>query len=1258
MILRKFKYYALGIIASIFILVGYFSRTELHKNLITRVLNQKLEPIGLHLTYENASGFIFSTLYFENISIVNKKNNAILIEEIAFNINYFSTFFDLLTFDLVVIEGLQGEIFNPESNNTKEYTDFFFLEIPVNIKSLFIDGRFNHTFNKKLNEMKFFVSGSFNSDKEKKLDCDILKVKINEDNNLSCDLKNIIIQSDSEKIFFRNIKGEFLTLPVKGQINYDTKKSRLNGELELVEFSFPEDFFQKTPLKDKFSNFRGSLSFESNFKNFTGKIKIENNLDLNAIGEFHILKEEDIWFLKKLKLNGENSELTINGLLENRERINSYINLKNLDLSRWMNDQKETNLSGLLILDASLANYKTLDQIDLTLEILEEKLFNEGEISINGQISYKDSLINTADPVLIFVGDSYLTIDGEGNLKNNHVNLSIELEKADIDLINNFMPGDFISGVATGKMNVNGNINNPIVNSELLCENVKVDDFLLQTLNLSSKIEWDNNLPFGFLDIKAGIGTWRTFSFENGTFEAAFNKKEMIIENCHFKSGGDFFQTSGSVQNFRNYNIDRLQIAYQDNYLVNSKELSFSLSDSTFRFKPFELHINDGTLEGILEKDIITEGHFKMSNFNAKIFTQFINDKRLQVSGLIFGEIYVKSSLGSDNLDFDISLKNGFYMDQEFDEMIISCLFRNGVIHIDDISMTKKGKSGFNITGIYPYDVKKSRMPSISLSSNFSNFPLSIINQYFPKFFDINGDATGTITISGNPKKSNYSYQIEVENMIFDLVELGKVYLEGSYKDNSLFIEKLFSKSINGEIIVSGYIPYNLNIGSSNLGKYFSDDTFDLSIHSKLNNLYLLTPYITDLDSIIGDFDVILELTGKPDEIKRNGKINLINGQLYTIQLGDDINRINGEAIVRDNILSITSLKANIFHQNSKYLNKANTNTKISGEIDISQFFKPDYNLRIEAIEASYRLLFIDITGQANLNLEISGRDTIEISGVIESLDANVFYEFNQEDIGSAIDEENNIVMSYNLNIPLRSSAFFQNSQIDAEILGEISLSQKGHQEVDFGGQIIVEDGNVFSYKDNFDGLQGIVNFDNKGFNPFIDVNANTFIDDERISLRISGGIDDLDIILESGSGFSESDILELLTWGKRFEDQEMTSTGFGNQTVSILGALLENQLEKNLKESSLGMMNYVDDIDIKGAAGLLQGADEDFELTAKRQIGNKTYLNLSYKRSFSLNQDQSQIGVEYKLNRHFSVVGNMDKEGNLNLKYRYRYAY
>ena len=128
----------------------------------------------------------------------------------------------------------------------------------------------------------------------------------------------------------------------------------------------------------------------------------------------------------------------------------------------------------------------------------------------------------------------------------------------------------------------------------------------------------------------------------------------------------------------------------------------------------------------------------------------------------------------------------------------------------------------------------------------------------------------------------------------------------------------------------------------------------------------------------------------------------------------------------------------------------------------------------------------------------------------------------------------------------------------------ELSLNQLGNQEIDFGGQIFVEDGSIFSYKDSFSNLPGIVNFDNKGFNPFIDASASTMIDDERINLAIKGRrLRILTLYWNLRVGFSESDILELLTWGKKDEDQEWTSVGFGNQTVSFLGSLLENQLRK-----------------------------------------------------------------------------------------------
>ena len=127
----------------------------------------------------------------------------------------------------------------------------------------------------------------------------------------------------------------------------------------------------------------------------------------------------------------------------------------------------------------------------------------------------------------------------------------------------------------------------------------------------------------------------------------------------------------------------------------------------------------------------------------------------------------------------------------------------------------------------------------------------------------------------------------------------------------------------------------------------------------------------------------------------------------------------------------------------------------------------------------------MDIDGESKLDLLIAGRDTINITGKIEANDVRVFYEFSNEEIGTAISDEKGIILAYKLVIPIRGESYFQNSQVDAKILGELSLNQLGNQEIDFGGQIFVEDGSIFSYKDSFSNLQGIINFDNKGFNPF-----------------------------------------------------------------------------------------------------------------------------------------------------------------------------
>ena len=104
------------------------------------------------------------------------------------------------------------------------------------------------------------------------------------------------------------------------------------------------------------------------------------------------------------------------------------------------------------------------------------------------------------------------------------------------------------------------------------------------------------------------------------------------------------------------------------------------------------------------------EGHFKMSNFDAMVLTNFIEDKRLKLSGLIFGEVWIRPSDLKYDLDVDISLKDGIYMEESFDEMVISLLYKDGVLHLDDFSMTERSLMAIEINGILPlnnYTLKK-----------------------------------------------------------------------------------------------------------------------------------------------------------------------------------------------------------------------------------------------------------------------------------------------------------------------------------------------------------------------------------------------------------------------------------------------------------------------------------------------------------------------------------------------------------------------
>ena len=1231
-------------------------------------LNRSLSKSKVEVISGELSGNLLRNIIGENFEIIHPIYGNVYIEKILINYDYFGSLFGVNSFDDIYIDSL---VFDSkkyiEDNQNTEFESF-----PIQINKFSINGQLPLWFQNEMIIFKGIAEGQVAWENELKLKIDRLSLENSGEYAFSFQMDNLELFKNDDSLSINNFSGKFGNAPINGELLYFQKESKIKGSLNIDEFAIPKELFSKTPLKGKFEKISGNVDFESISGDLNGNLSISNQLGLEMAGDINIVKDNGNIFLKNLNLYGEDSNLKVNGVWEGNERLSGYFYLDSLDLSRWLIEQNPTLLSGMAILEGSIDNNQALENIELTLEVAEYGVLTNQESSFHGTVLYSDSIVSTVDPVMLIIGESILSIDGELNLKSKELNFISDLENADIKIINNFWMDEFTDGIATGKLIIRGSMDNPDVVADLNCKNIKYKDFSMESINFHSEMESDSNFPSGFVNLKIDKGIWRNEKFDSGTLDISFSKNRMVVENCHFKSGDDYLLLSGSWLSKNKYRIDRIQSAYKDNYLVNAKPIFISYQDTAVSVEPFEIHINDGILDGVLLFGAISEGRLKMANFDARVITQFIDSKYLDLSGIVFGELSFQNLDNDLSYDVDIALKKGNYLGKEYDQMNLSFLLNSSKLIIDDFSFTADTSLGFELSGILPF--KKSNKPNaeVSLNTTFKDLPLEMVHRLIPNFFNLEGDATGLLSIGGNLGKTNFNYEASIDHAVFDKIYLGSLKSKGSYNGSFLSVEYAESNDNLDKIFSSGDVPFDLNLNSDKFGQFFENKNINYTASAKLTSMPFLSTYITELDSISGTINIDLSLSGPSSAIIRNGEITLSNSSVYTMLINNPIISVNGKGVLENNILNIENFKGSSINTRDNNFGKIRDNISVSGSIDFSKFFEPNYDLIVNSINNKYIYLDaipIDITGIIDsMNVKVFGKDTVNITGLIEVDEATLFHEFISEDIGETLISSDGVVMSYSLNVPIKDEGKFQNSQVDAIMTGEISLAKTGNEYWNIGGEVYIEDGSILSFKDNFTGLNGYVIFDNNGINPDMDLMASTTIADEEIRLKIKGDLNNADLVLESSSGFSESDIIELLTFGSRFEDQALSSNGFGVQATSMLGSLLETQLEKNLEEMSALKLLKPDEIDVSGTASFISGQNlsaserndlEDFKISAKKKFGSKTYANLSYKKSFSLtNPDQLQIGVEYKLNRNLSLVGNMDDKGNLHLKYRYRYAY
>ena len=66
---------------------------------------------------------------------------------------------------------------------------------------------------------------------------------------------------NGESYYLKNIKGTFLNFPIKGDVYYEKILNKIKGDVELINFSVPQEMFSRLPLKTKFSTLKENFNF-------------------------------------------------------------------------------------------------------------------------------------------------------------------------------------------------------------------------------------------------------------------------------------------------------------------------------------------------------------------------------------------------------------------------------------------------------------------------------------------------------------------------------------------------------------------------------------------------------------------------------------------------------------------------------------------------------------------------------------------------------------------------------------------------------------------------------------------------------------------------------------------------------------------------------------------------------------------------------------------------------------------------------------
>lgn len=779
--------------------------------------------------------------------------------------------------------------------------------------------------------------------------------------------------------------------------------------------------------------------------------------------------------------------------------------------------------------------------------------------------------------------------------------------------------------------------------------------------------------PVGDIELTASLDSLGSVTLS----QLSLNNKNSSL---NIRGSADIF-TTGSMNVRKNPHFDIV--------IENSQLFLQDFMDSLFGEISLGAHVH-GTPSALYGNVSLSGSDFDLGvqklhgiTFNGILDSQRINIEPLEISVTPKEKVTVNGWVGLDNT-YSISLASPGISLKSFDkvsglEMVDGILgldfsgtgtFDNpeasGSITISNIVVREKalddinldinlqnqlaelsGNLNFDIIGSYLLKEKDFHIAAIFNQTDLSPY-FSLADQK-----DLNGTITGIIEASGNTDSLDLE-SIKANTNITDIVI--------NHRD----LEAISSNSIKISVLKKHIeiIPIHIkllkegNIDISGGGDLDGEVDFKLDANIPASLAGLFSVDLTDAD---GNINIRGALTGniKDPDIKADITLNDIS--LTVPEIMQRLHKVNGHASVTPEKVTIDSINGNL----------DDGSFDCAGTVDLDSMKLSNFAIALNANSLPVNMPeMLDLLLNAKLNLH-GCMDSSVIEGEIEMLEGVYYKDFNNISLISGIGQkkrevkpekeeaEESFLNNLNFDVVIKAQENFKvdNNIARLEINPDLRLVGTVSNPVINGrARVVPGIGTITYLRNTFIVQKGVIDFLYPyKTDPIISIAGEVQRRQWKISLSISGHLDDLTFTLSTDPELEHEDIISLLMVGKTTYELSRGELMEGGSTEQLLAQLVDATMGKGIKKAT--------GLDVFAIETGSEDETEEEEESDRIEVTVGKALSKRLMTKYSIESEKGELTqkaiIEYKLLENILLQTFNDDKGNyggeLQLRWEFR---